>query len=145
VPSSVLLGSRVRDATLDEADDLRIAPGTELFEFERQRLLDGVVVAIDSVRVPTARAPWIVDVDFATASLHATLQEHGAGPARGDSVIEVLPASAAEATLLAVDAGQALLVVTTIAYDSDELPISSDRISYRPDRYRLRTSLTRPV
>ena len=102
-PAARVLSARVRPATLDEADELEIAPGAGLFELERLRLLDGLPVAVDSSRVPTGRCPGIEDVDFATASLYESLEARGIVPTDADVSIEALPAGDRHARLLDVE------------------------------------------
>ena len=59
-----------RPATIEEAEAFGVAPGADLVELERLRLLDAVPVAVDATRFPLARVAARADVDFATASLY---------------------------------------------------------------------------
>src|SRR4051794_5980345 len=52
--SARVLVHTVRPALLDEADTFRIAPGADVFEMERLRMLDGLPIALDRTRVPLA-------------------------------------------------------------------------------------------
>ena len=73
-PTARVLCQRVRPASLDEADELSIAPGAELFELERVRLLDGLPVAVDNCVVALYRCPSLRDADFTVASLYEVLR-----------------------------------------------------------------------
>jgi GntR family transcriptional regulator len=142
-PSSIVLLAEVREATLAEAELLRIAPGAQLFDLERLRHLDGVAVAVDRAQLPLARAPFLLEVDFTVASLHQTLEAHGVSPTSADYTVEVWDADERLAELLGVPTGKGLLLATGTTFDQDNVPIESGWIAYRPDRYRLQTRLVR--
>ncbi|MDH4104261.1 MAG: GntR family transcriptional regulator [Thermoleophilia bacterium] len=144
VPSARVLERRVRDATIGEAERLRIAPGAPLFELERLRLLDDVAIAVHIVRIPVARAPFLLDIDFSSASIHAALEEHDIVPSLAEYVVEVFEADRRLAMLLGVREGQGLLLSSGETRDQHGVPIELGWIAYRPDRYRLRTTLRRP-
>src|SRR4051794_14662713 len=52
-----VLGSTKRPATIDEAETFGVAPGAELLELERLRMLDGVPISIDVNVVPLRALP----------------------------------------------------------------------------------------
>ena len=110
---------------------------------ERLRMLDDVPVAVDRSRVPLARAPQLVDVDFASASLYATLADAGSAPVRAGYTVEALAAGVAEAALLSVAAGTPVLVTMTTAYDPADRVVELCTTVYRGDRYRFRATLAR--
>jgi Transcriptional regulators len=82
-------------ATIDEAEELAIAPGTPIFDLERVRLLDGVAVALERSRLPLTFAPELPRADLATGSLYEALRQGrgGAGPA--DYLLQAIPAEGA--------------------------------------------------
>jgi GntR family transcriptional regulator len=131
-------------ATLDEAETLAIAPGTDVFHVRRVRLLGGAPVAFDQARVPLALAPELADLDFAERSLYAALEERGVIPTRADFSVEAAPASKDDAALLDVKPGHPLLVTDQITFDQLGRPIELATMAYRYDRYRFRASLHRP-
>ena len=138
-----VLAARTRPATLDEADQLAVAPGASLFELERLRLLDGIPVSLDVSRVPLALAPGLPEVDFASASLYAALEAAGAGPVRAEYAVQAVAADERRARLLEVEPGAPLLETTTVAYDRAGRPVELGAMVYRGDRYRFRATLTR--
>ncbi|GMA23506.1 transcriptional regulator [Luteimicrobium album] len=87
-PTSRVLRSSVDPATLDEAEELGIAPGTPLFHLDRVRLLEGIPTAIDRTRVPAHVAPALAETDFTTGSLYDVLASAGAEPVRAEATIE---------------------------------------------------------
>lgn len=142
-PSSIVLVAEARESTLAEAELLRIAPGAQLFDLERLRLLDGVAVAVDRAQLPLMRAPFLPEVDFATASLDRALGDHGVWPTTAHYTVEVWDADARLAELLDVPVGKGLLCASGTTFDQDKVPIQIGWIAYRPDRYRLQTRLVR--
>ena len=64
--SARVLEAGIRAATIDEAELFAIAPGAELFELQRVRMLDGVPISLDHNRVPLRLAPELTDLDFTT-------------------------------------------------------------------------------
>jgi GntR family transcriptional regulator len=142
-PGARVLTNTVREATLDEAELLRIAPGAQVFELERLRLFDTVPIAVNRAVIPLSRAFWLPEIDFASASLHDALESGGIRATTADYSVEVLDADERLANLLDVPIGKGLLLATGVTLDQTNTPIELGWIAYRPDRYRLRTTLTR--
>ena len=140
---STVLRAESGAASLDEAEQLGIAPGTVLFRLERVRFLEGVAIAVDLTRVRLALVPEIETVDFATRSLYATLTEAGIEPVRADSTIEAAKADERTAGLLNIAAGDPLLVMWQRAVGARQEPLFVSDIHYAGERYRLRTSFAR--
>ena len=141
--SSLILRQEVVPATLDEAEELSIAPGAALFHLERVRLLDEVPIAIDNSRVPALLVPGIERADFVTASLYERLASSGLDLQRADSTIEAKSADSHLASHLALQPATPVLVMHQVVADSTEHPVLASTISYAGDRYRLRTSFAR--
>jgi GntR family transcriptional regulator len=142
-PGSRILGALVRPATMDEAEALSIAPGSEVFDLERLRLLDGVPVAIEQSRLPLAVAPSMPEADLAAGSLYELLRKAGAVPARADYVLQAIPAEARQAKHLELPEGAPLLMATAKTYDLGGRAIELSRSIFRGDRYRFRATLVR--
>ncbi len=142
VVGAEVIQTDVRAATITEAEDFEIAPGAELVMLERLRTLDGLPVAIDLTIMPMALEPTLLELDWATASLYATLSAAGHTPVAADYSVEALPADERSASLLSTNVGAPLLVAESRAYDTDGRLIVSGCISYRGDRYRFRSRLT---
>jgi GntR family transcriptional regulator len=142
-PTARVLINQVREASMNEAETLKIAPGGPVFELERLRLLDEVPIAVHRAVLPLARAPWLPEVDFETASLHDCLDTHGVRPTSASYVIEVLDADSRLGQLLDVTVGKGLLLATGVTFAQDAAPIELGWIAHRPERYRFRTTLTR--
>ena len=143
-PQSEVLRAEAVPATFDEAEELSMVPGTGLFHLERVRLLDGVPIALDMTRVPVSVLPEASQTDFSAVSLYRTLAATGAEPVRADSTIEAREADAAEARHLRISAGMPLLVMHQVSYDAAGRPLFASTIKYVGERYRLRTTFSRP-
>ena len=142
--TSIVLLASVRDATIDEAEQLRIPPGGPIFALRRVRTLGGLPIAVDENHISHARVQGIEAIDFTTASLYETLRDqYGIVATRVDYAIEAVGASAGEAHLLDVEVGSAILRASEVMYDQREVPTDIGCILYRGDRYRFRTTLAK--
>ena len=144
-PGARVLAAAVRAATLDEAEAFGIAPGAELFELRRVRMLDGLPISLDHNRVPLRLAPDLPGLDFATASLYDALDRAGNPPGRADYEIEARAAEQEEADLLGLAQGAPVLFATTVALDTAGRVVDLGRTVYRADRYRFQATLTRRI
>ena len=142
-PTARVLERHVRPATYDESERFRIAPGAELFELSRLRMLDGSPVALDDARVPLARVPGLMTTDFSTASLFECFEEAGCPPVRADYSVEATAADERAASLLEMVAGGPVLLAATTSFDRQGRIIELARTYYRGDRYRFQSSLVR--
>lgn len=142
VPAARVLEKRIRAATVEEAETLRIAPGTDVFDVARLRLLDEQPVAVERLILPRSRMNWPADFDF-RQSVHGALDAIGLSPSRGDALVDVVGATPEDASLLDVVVGRGLLRVQCLTCTQDQIPISLDTVRYHPDRYRFRATLER--
>jgi len=142
-PLSRVLKAQTRAATLDEAEQLGIAPGAGLFELERVRLLDDVPVAHECSRVVLEFAPAIGSADFETASLYDELRKFGVVAHSADYVLQAGAADEHEAKVLDVEIGAPLLIATAIAHMQNGKAMELSHSIFRSDRYRFRTTLFR--
>jgi DNA-binding GntR family transcriptional regulator len=142
-PSSTVLRAETKPASLDEAEELSIAPGTPLFHLHRVRRLNEVPIALDVTRLPLSVAPDVTDANFAVDSLYERLAVSGVEPLRADATIEAKAAEASVAKELHIDAGDPVLSMRQVVVDSHERPVFVSTIIYAGDRYRLRTSFAR--
>ena len=140
VASSRILSLEYRDATFDESEALRVAPGAPMLDLSRLRLLDERPTAIERLRMPTSRLRWPDGFDF-TGSIYAALEQQGIVPTIADAYVDVVDATEAEASLLGVAAGRGLLRMNCVTTDAHGVAISLESSMYHPDRYRFRAIL----
>ena len=142
-PSAIVRSHTTRDATIDEAERLGIAPGTEVLDLERIRSLDGMPVALDRNVVPLAHCPALATADFTAASLYGMLREEaGLVPSSADTTVEATAAGDAIAALLDIASASPVLITTQTTYDQHGRALDASRIVYRGDRHRFRARLT---
>lgn len=144
-PSARVLVADLRPATIDEAETFAIAPGAEVFELRRLRMLDGLPISLDDNRVPLRLLPDAPRIDFSSASLYDALERAGHAPARADYELEARAADAQDAELLGLAPGAPVLFATTVAIGDDGRVVDLGRTVYRADRYRFQATLTRRV
>jgi DNA-binding GntR family transcriptional regulator len=142
-PSSDVIRAEDAPATLDEAEELGIAPGAPVFHLDRIRRLDGVPVAVDSSFFASSLKPDFTGVDFTTASLFQLLIGAGLDLARGETTIEAHAADPVLAQNLGIEVGKPTLVMRQIIVDAGGRRLLSSTVQYVGDRYRLRTSFSR--
>ncbi|CAN5245439.1 GntR family transcriptional regulator [soil metagenome] len=143
--SSTVLTSSTRHATIDEAEEFSIAPGTRLFALDRVRHLGEVPIAIDYTRIPADLVPDFETIDFRVASLYDVLLRAGLAPTRADATIEAREADEYAARHLDIEVGKPLLVMNQLVVDAADKPLFASKIQYSGERYRLRTFFARGV
>lgn len=141
--SSLILRAQVLPANLDEAEQLKIAPGSPLFHLERVRLLDGVPIAVDVSKVPAHLVPDLPGTDFTAGSLYDKLISAGLDLRRADATIQASGADPHVAKHLDIDVDKPILVMHQLVVDGAERPLLTSTIQYSGERYRLRTFFAR--
>lgn len=141
--SARVLQRTTRPATIDEAEAFGIAPGAELLDLERLRMLDGVPISVDVNVVPLRALPDADALDFTTDSLYDALERAGRPLARADYELEARGADEREAELLGLAPGAPVLFATTVAIDEGGRVLDLGRTVYRADRYRFQATLMR--
>ena len=140
-PSSRVLDAAARPSTVQEAEQLSLAPGAPIFQLRRLRFLDDVAVGLEVARIPVAVAPALAGSDFSQTSLYDELRAAGVIPTRADYDVRAVAADPDEATLLGVGPGAPLLCTRAVTFDQSARPIELSRSLFRGDRYRFRTTL----
>ncbi|MFD7668174.1 GntR family transcriptional regulator [Streptomyces sp. NPDC059788] len=139
-----VLSATVRPATVSEAEQLRIAPGADLFDLHRLRFLDGLLVVLEHNRLPLAACPALAETDFNTASLYATLRAADPPqlPRVADYSVEARHPTSREIELFEIAETMPMLVATQLTSNQESRPIELTVQVYRGDRYRFRASIT---
>lgn len=143
-PSASLLSRHVRPASLDEAEQLGIAPASLVLEIVRLRGLDNVPICIDRTILVHGRAEALADADLTDRSLFALLEELAdIHVARSSYAVRACGADPDVASLLNLDPGSPVLVGDDTSFDEDDRPILLARVTYRGDAYRFEATLYR--
>ncbi|MFE6888286.1 GntR family transcriptional regulator [Streptomyces sp. NPDC057694] len=141
-PRTEILGRTARPATLDEADQLRIAPGPVL-DLRRLRGLGESPVCVDHNVIALSRVPGLAEVDLTDRSLYAEMTRRGTHPYRSDFSVHAEAADDTTAARLHLDAGAPILVGLEICTDAAGKPLLLGRSMYRMDAYRFKATLFR--
>ena len=137
-----VLHQGIGPGTIEEAEDLGIAPGSDVFRLDRLRKLDDVPVALASTCMPAALVRDAAALDFTSRSLYAALRERcGINPARASYVLQARGATGEIADQLGMRAGDAVLVGKYTCFDEQDQVFEIGQIIYRGDRYRFKTVL----
>jgi GntR family transcriptional regulator len=141
VTSRVLHCTR-REASLAEAEELGVAPGSAVCDLARTRSFDGAVIAVTKAIVPESLAPGLHEHDFAASSLYDVLRsQYRVMPARGRFAIQAAACEPAQARHLELRAGDPVLIFAQTGYDQLGRPFELARTVYRADRYLFRGTL----
>lgn len=143
VPGTRVLSHVVREATLDEAQQLQTGPLSPVVEVERLRSLGDTPICIDHTVILLERTPGIEDVDLSDTSLYAEMGALGTEPARSNFVVEAIGADEREAELLEVPVGSPLLLGAETAFDAVGRPILIGSTRYRANVYRFYSTMLR--
>jgi GntR family transcriptional regulator len=124
---------------------LEISPGDQLVSVVRLRLVDGLPMCIERIRIPAAFVPGITGRDFEIGSLYGLLRSRYQVAAK-DAVQTTEPTvtDAQEAALLGVPLHSPALLFERTTRNADHAVIEYTRSIYRGDRYRITTRLTFP-
>lgn len=141
--SATVLRADVRPATLDEADSFSIVAGAPVFDLQRLRHLEGLVIAVDHSRVPLSLCPTVSDHDYATASLYHVLRSAPAAvhPSVADYAVEAVAATDRDVELLELEADIPLLVARQQTRDQHGRVCELGATRYRGDRFRFKARL----
>ncbi|WP_081844611.1 GntR family transcriptional regulator [Cellulomonas sp. URHE0023] len=141
---SRVLETTTRPATVKEAEALRAAPGTALFEMRRVRYLNDLAVAVEHNRLPLDLAPTLVEADFAEASLYGLLRaaDPPQVPRYADYSVEARNPTDEERKLLEIDGAVPILFATQLTFNQHNVPIELTDQAYRGDRYTFHASIT---
>lgn len=130
VPAGQVISLTRRPATAREAELLALPGGSLVYHLTRVRLLSGRPVMIERGAFPDRVGVLIADMDLASGSVLARLEEHGIVFADAEHVIDAIPASAEDARLLGIRPRAPLL--RERRYSTDQ---AGNPLEWSDDRY----------
>ena len=131
-------------ATLDEAEQLGLAPASYVIALERVRHVDDTAVCLDRSLMPERLCKAALDADLTTEGLFDVLERRcGLTLHRSSCVIHARGADAQEARLLGLNAGEAVLEMTSITYSTSGVVVVVSDLVYRADSYRFQADIYR--
>jgi GntR family transcriptional regulator len=137
VPSSRVLTRVIRPSSQEEAASLGIPVRQPVVHLRRLRQADGEPIALESAVLIVDTAKAVMTADLAHGSLHETLGQAGFVLSRGIGVIAAAAATAEEARLLRIRAGDPLLVERRVILAGHGRRIEATESVYPADRYAL--------
>jgi GntR family transcriptional regulator len=137
IPGSRLLAREIRPATDAEAGALDIRPGDPVVLIRRLRLADDRPIAIEAAVLVRRTADVVMMADLEGGSLHEALARSGLQLRRGKATITAEAATPEDARLLAVRAGEPLLVERRVIADVQGRLVEATESRYPGDRYAL--------
>jgi GntR family transcriptional regulator len=140
-PSTHVIDAVETTADQDEAQALRIEPGTAIYRLRRLRCIDGDPAVVDIVKIPAAPCPGLLGHDL-TGSLYAILTaQYNVPPLHSTDTIEAIGAPREIAKPLLVKPGTPLILMRRLATTHRDAPIELTEEFARPDRLRYRMRL----
>jgi len=137
-PCSDVLDARTLDAEAALARQLGLSTGDRVHTLTRVRCGDEVPMSLQTVHIPYAAAPKLLDHDWTSASLFEVLQsEFGIRLGRAESSLGARIALSTEISALAMKRPAAVLTVDQLTWDADGRPVEMSSSVHHPDRYRL--------
>lgn len=124
----------------EEQIALGISPSSTVARLKRQRLADGVVMAVEITTLPNHA---ITDVEAVGNSLYAYLDSRGQSVVRALQHIRAARAPADIAELTGVEVGEAMLFISRIGYTSSGTAIELTHSWCRSDFYDFVAELHR--
>ncbi|MGH9303489.1 MAG: GntR family transcriptional regulator [Acidimicrobiales bacterium] len=137
VAGAQLLAATEKRASRATAAALELARGSAVFEIRRLRLADNEPVALECSTFPAARFPELLGEDL-TGSIYELLRDrYGEAPSQAVECLELVEASAEEASALDMTVGAPLLSVERTAYGDIGIPLELAHDLFRGDRTRM--------
>ena len=135
-------GTRVLSTKITTADPvtrkaLDIDADDFVVEIQRVRLADGSPISLELAQFPAEAFPGLLERQLGGSIYEVLENEYGLITSRADERIEAVNATPDEGSLLAVEPRSALLLITRITYDHNDVPCEFSRDLFRGDRTRL--------
>lgn len=143
-PTSEILKQEVVPASRKVAAYLGVQTDTPVIQIDRLRFVLEEPIVLVSTYLPFELCPKLVDIDLTQRSLYAFLKmEYQIEIVRGHRFLEAVNARESEAHLLKVPIGAALVLLDSVSYLANGVPIEYYHALHRGDRSRFEVELIR--
>jgi len=143
-PGSRVLVFDIIPAPTEAAEWLCLSPGEQVIRLRRVRLASSSPMGIECSYLPLQLCPNLIKTFDPHASLYQALSaQHGIHLFFADEVLEAGLANAEEARLLGIRKKSPVFLFSRTSYVRDGRPIEFVKSTYRADRYKVVTRLTR--
>lgn len=106
------------------AESLRLAPEDEVAFFERRITVKERMLVISRSMIPESLCQGITDAPLINDSIQETLaQNHGVNVQYSRNWLEAVRATDEEAAILGTERGAPLILITSVFYDADSVPV----------------------
>ncbi|MDQ7877139.1 UTRA domain-containing protein [Microbacterium sp. QXD-8] len=139
-PGTRVLQHETRPAEAGVAEHLGVPVGSEIVYLRRQRLTDGVAVAVLENYLPPEFGD-ITTEQLQTRGLYQILRARGVAIRIANQRIGARRAHGDESELLGVDKGGPVLTMERVAFDASGRAVEFGHHCYRPDMYSFETTL----
>ena len=140
-PGSIWIERAMGLPTPEEALALALSPDQHVQRLARVRTANDEPLAIERAVIPAQFLPGGAEIG---ASLYSALEAHGARPVRGLQRLQASLATPAEAKLLSIPTGSAILRIERRGFLASGMPVEFTRSAYRGDRYDFVTEVREP-
>ncbi len=139
VTTSAVIKFSVVEAKIKVARALDISLGTNVFELQRVRAVNGEPISLETSYIPVFYCPGMDKFDFSgTASLYGTLEkEYGLRFTRQQQNIAITTLTRQEAELLHTEAGSSAFYAIGSGFSSDDVPLEYSVAISRSDNYAI--------
>ncbi|WP_081838897.1 GntR family transcriptional regulator [Thermogemmatispora carboxidivorans] len=146
VLSTRVLDLKVIGASGDVAEALRLDEGTPVIMLKRLRFLDGEPTVLVTTYLPEHLCPSLIHEDFTRQSLYTLLSErYHLEIAEAVRTIEAVSATQQEARLLGIVPGSPLLLLKSVGFLRNGLPLEYYIARHRGDRSKFQVHLIEPA
>jgi GntR family transcriptional regulator len=143
-PGTKVLHQNVIPSNDKIARFLNIKTGEKLIDIQRLRFINEEPIQLVTTYIPYEICPALASVDLTNCSLYEYLEkECEIFITKGRRFIEAVLANDFEAELLGIERGAPLLMLDSISYSDDGIPIEYYHALHRGDRSRFEVELVR--
>jgi GntR family transcriptional regulator len=143
-PGTKVLHQKVSPSNDKVAHFLNITPGEKVIDIQRLRFINDEPIQLVTTFIPYEICPALASVDLTNRSLYEYLEkEGGVYLAKGHRYIEAVLANDYEATLLGIERGAPLLLLDSISFSENGIPVEYYHALHRGDRSRFEVELVR--
>lgn len=144
-PRTKPLTFTIADADNEAVAALHLSRTERVISLRRVRFANSSPMGIEWSRIPLRLCPDILHrFDPRTSLYRALAEQYGLHIVLADETAEAGLANAAEARLLEVPKGSPVFLFTRICYVHEGKPAEFVKATYRADRYKIVSRLTRP-
>ncbi|MGA4718633.1 GntR family transcriptional regulator [Fictibacillus nanhaiensis] len=143
VPHSKVLRAEFSDSLFLEKTKLGLNEDEKVLVIERIRFANNVPIALERSCWPESIGKLLMKHDLDTAKFYSILEEDNILLKRAEEKISAINATMAEADVLGIRAGEALLEMTRLSFGLNDKPIEYTKTRYRSDQYHYDIELRR--